>query len=143
MLGEDLRDLGHDEGNEEKQDHRSDDQHDDRIEHGIGDFGPEGLLFFQKLRQPEQDLIEGAARFTGPHHVDIDGRKVLVVGFQDRAQRLSAANLFPDVGEEGFDGLFFGLIDEHAQGVDQRQAGDEQRGKLPGEQREVVAREDG
>jgi hypothetical protein len=46
--------------------------------------------------------------------MDIDRGKILVVGFQDDAQRFSPTNLLPDVGEKGLDRFLFGLIDEYA-----------------------------
>ena len=66
------RDFRHDKRHEKKQHRDADDQHEGRIEDGIRHFVFEGQLFFQKLSEAEQDLIQRSAGFTGPHHVHID-----------------------------------------------------------------------
>ncbi len=70
-------DFRHDKGHQEKQHQSPDDQHEGRIENGVRHFVLERQLFFQKLRQAEQNLIQRAAGFTGPHHVHIDRRRSL------------------------------------------------------------------
>ena len=98
-------------------------------------------MFFQELSQAEQDLVEGAAGFPSAHHMDINGREVPGIALEDGAVRGASTYGFPDIGDQPLDRLFFGLVHEHAQRIDERQTGDQQGGQLPRHQGHIGDRQ--
>ena len=108
-----------------------------RVDEGGDQVAPQLVGRLLELDQALQHQGEGAAGFSGPHHVDVELGEDPRVGGQAVGQGPAPLEVLQDLVGQGLQLLLGGELLADGQATVQRQAGADQGGELLGEEHEV------
>ena len=137
---EDFAKDRHDPHNQEGGDRKRDADDDDRIGHRRFDFLAQSRAGFEEPGQPIQNLREQTAGFTRFHHADkqpVENARMFRDRFMESFAALNARGHVADDVAQDFCRLGIALLVERGQRLDERNAGVDHRGQLPGEKHQI------
>jgi hypothetical protein len=128
---EDRRDLRNDDRHHQEEDENDHHPHDERIGQSATNLALKPRLLVQELREPSEHLFEGARRFARGDQVDVEREEEPGVCLERVRQGTALVDLITRVGECALQLGMVELVDQRAQGFDQRDTRTKQYGELP------------
>jgi hypothetical protein len=118
-VGEDDRDLRHDERHQKDQDEHADRQHQQRVGQRGRHRVAQARLPLEELGQAQEHAVERPAGLPDPHHVHVQRREHRGVGRQRVGERRALADPFTHRGDDALDGCALDLFAERGERIHQ------------------------